>query len=219
MEKPEKMMTDAQGNQVPVKYVKRYDRERDRIARRVLARWIRVRTAIEACYRETEADIETIEALAGEERTDRKMGKKGNFQFCAFDGLIQVARSARYELRFDERLRVAQEIIEGIIREKAAGIDEDLAELVKGVFRPSSDGLLSQARVMGLFRLRIKHPEWARAMALIQESIESRRGKNLLSVRVKTSADAEWEGVLLDIAAVADVGEENAQGQPEREAR
>jgi len=196
-----KTMTDAQGQQVPMSYVKPYDRERDRLARRNKARWEKARAVIERVYQETAADLESIEALAADGRQDRALGKKGNFQFTSFDGLIQISRSARYELRFDERLRTAQEIIEGIIAEKAEGADADLAELVRGIFRPTSDGLLSQARVMGLFRLKIKHPRWAEAMDLIRESIESRRGKNLLAVRFKPNRDAEWESILLDIAA------------------
>ena len=201
-----KTMTDAQGQQVPLAYVKPYDRQRDRIARRCLVRWLKTRTMLERVYKETAADIEAIEEMAADGRTDRHLGKKGNFQFTSFDGLIQVARSARYELRFDERLRTAQEIIETIINEKAEGADADLAELVKGIFRPTSDGLLSQARVMSLFRLKIKHPRWSEAMDLIRESIESRRGKNILSVRLKPTRDEEWISILLDIADAINAG-------------
>ena len=196
-----KTMTDSQGQQVPLAYVKPYDRQRDRIARRCKARWEKVRAIIENTYMETALDLDLIEAMAADGRTDRKLGKKGNFQFTSFDGLIQVARCARYELRFDERLRTAQEIIEAIIAEKAEGADADLAELVKGIFRPTSDGLLSQARVMGLFRLKIKHPRWAEAMDLIRESIESRRGKTILSVRTKASRETDWSALLLDISS------------------
>ena len=196
-----KTMTDAQGQQVPLSYVKPYDRERDRLARRCMARWIKARAVLERVYQETADDIESVEALAADGRVDRRLGTKGNFQFTSFDGLVQVARSARYELRFDERLRTAQEIIDAIISEKAEGADADLAELVKGIFRPTSDGLLSQSRVMSLFRLKIKHPRWAEAMELIRESIESRRGKNILSVRMKPTRDQEWISVILDISA------------------
>lgn len=203
MKNIEKTMMDTQGQAVPVRYVKAYDRERDRIARRVQARWMKQNAALQKCYDETAADIESMETLAAEGRGGcRGLGTKGNFQFMSFDGLIAVSRSARYELRFDERLKVAQEIIEAVIAEKAQGIDADLAELIKGVFRPTSDGLLSQARVMGLFRLKITHPRWAEAMDLIRASIESRKGKNLLAVRCKKNREAEWVGIALSIADV-----------------
>ncbi len=211
-QKPEKTYTDAQGAEVPVRYVKQYDRERDRIARRVLARWEKARQAVARCYAETVADIEKIEAAASEGRQGaRGLGTKGNFQFQSFDGLIMVARIARYELRFDERLRVALEIIEQMIQEKAQGIDQDIAELIRAAFRPTSDGLLSQGRVMGLFRLKIRHARWAEAMDLIRESIESRRGKTLLRVARKASREAEWQTVAVDIAAVADNGENDSE--------
>lgn len=206
-------MTDAQGQQVPRQYVKKYDRERDRLVRQIAADWHLVREVIRGCHARTTARLGKLEDLAMEGRPERKLGHRGNFQASSFDGLIQASRSARYELRFDERLHVAQQIIEAIIMEKAEGVDEDIATLIKGVFRPTSDGLLSQSRVMGLFRLKIKHPRWAEAMDLIRDSIESRRGKNLMAVRVKASRDAEWESILLDIA---DIGLDNeAENAPE----
>jgi hypothetical protein len=207
----EAKMIDAKGDEVPLRYVKPYDRARDKAARRCLKRWQKARAAMEALYAETDADLAAMEAAAADGRADRHLGRRGNFQFQSFDGLIQVSRSARYELRFDERLRQAQEIIEALIRAKAAGADSDLAELIKGAFRPSSDGLLSQSRVMGLFRLRITDPRWLEAMDLIRESIESRRGKNLLAVRFKPHRDAEWTSIILDVAnAGPEIGVEPA---------
>ncbi len=197
-----KTMTDAQGNAVLAKYVKPYDRQRDAIARRVLRRWEKMSEALAKCYAETAADIEAVERAAESGRGQAR-GKKGNFQFQSFDGLIAVSRTARYELRFDERLRVAREIIDELVAEKAAGMDEDFAVMLKEIFRPTSDGMLSQARVMGLFRWKIKHPRWLEAMDLIRASIESRRGKNLLAVRHKAGRDADWQSVLLDVSAVA----------------
>jgi len=193
--------TDAMGERIPARHVKPYDRARDRMAKRCAKRWEKLREDMQRCYNETASDLEAMEAAAADGRPDRALGKRGNFQFQSFDGLIQVSRSARYDLRFDERLKVAQGIIEEVIAEKATGVDADLAELVKGIFRPTSDGLLSQARVMGLFRLKIQHPRWREAMDLIRVSIESRRGKTLLAVRRKPSRDADWDSILLDIAA------------------
>lgn len=194
------VMIDAQGREVPTKYVKPYDRARDKAARRCLKRWQRARAALEALYAETDAELVALESAAADGRTDRHLGRRGNFQFQSFDGLIQVSRSARYELRFDERLRQAQEIIEALIRAKAQGVDSMLSELIKGAFQPTSTGLLSQARILGLFQLKITDPRWLEAMDLIRESIESRRGKNLLAVRHKPHRDAEWQSIILDVA-------------------
>ena len=202
----DKTMTDATGTAIPVKYVKPYDRKRDAIARRILKRWLAGRAVIERVFAETVKDINELESLATTERTGgRKLGVKGNFQATSFDGLIVVSRSAKYSLHFDERLRAAQEIIEGIVREKTDGVDLDLVELIRGVFRPTSDGMLSQARVLGLFKLNIKHSRWQEAMALIRESIAAKRSKDILAVRFKNDRNGDWQSVLLDIADGAPV--------------
>ncbi len=201
-------MTDAKGEQVPIAYVKPYDRNRDRAARRILAKWEKARAAVEKVYRETVADIEKIEADAAEGRKGtRALGTRGNFQFQSFDGLIQISRSARYDIRFDERFRVAQGIIFELVDEKAVAIDPDAAEMLREIFRPNSDGVLSKSKVLGLFRWKVRHPRWIEAMDLIRESIESRRGKNLLRVTSKAHRDADWQNVAIDIAAVADTPE------------
>lgn len=199
----ETTMTDACGAAIPLRHVKPYDRLRDKRSRRILARWQKARAYMEQVYRETAEDLAAIENAAGEGRYKVALGTKGNFQAMSFDGLIQVGKRARYELRFDERLATAQQIIEDVIREKAEGVDPDLAEIVKGVFRPTSDGLLSQSRVLSLFRLKISHPRWRQAMDLIRESIESKRGKTLFFCNFKPTREADWQSILLDIAAIS----------------
>ena len=196
----EPTMTDACGVAIPTRHVKAYDRLRDRVARRILKRWQTGRSMLERIRQETAADIALVQDAAIDGRDQVELGEKGNFQAMSFDALIQYGRSVRYVIRFDDRLRKAQEIIEGIIAEKALGIDEDVATLIKGVFRPTSNGLLCQARVIGLFRLKIKHARWQQAMDLIRDCMDPQRGKTLFWVRFKPSRDAAWQSVLLDIA-------------------
>lgn len=196
------LMLDASGQAVPLKYVKPYDKLRTFKAARIQKRWLKAQAMLMQVYAETAADIEAVEKAAADGRSGaRGLGVKGNFQFQSFDGLIQVARSARYDLRFDERLRVAQGIIEEVIQEKLVNMDGDIKELIRAAFRPTSDGLLSQARVMGLFRIKMAHPRWQQAMDLIRESIEARRGKTLFSVRIKRTRESDWESLDLDISA------------------
>lgn len=202
--KTEKTMTDSQGQTVPLKYVKQYDRERDRLAKRCLKRFQDARTILEEVYTTTLEDIEKLEELAGKDGKQLG-GVKGNLQFCSFDGLIQVYRMARYEIRFDERLQVARDLIYGVIDAKAQGLDEDLAGLIRQIFEPNAEGMLSQSRVMGLFRFKVKSPDWARAMDLIRESIGTKRGKTLIGVQVKPGREGEWQPILLDIAKCAGI--------------
>lgn len=195
-------MVDGNGEQVPAKYVKPYDRARDRIARRIAKRWDDERSRLERVYAETMADIDELAEISGREGV-RVGGAKGNLQFQSFDRLIQVGMDARYDMEFDERLRTAQALIEQFVADKSAGVDADLRELVLAAFRPTSDGLLPRARILGLLRLKIAGPTWARAMDLIKESINTRRGKTLIRVERRASTDDKFARVLLSASDVA----------------
>lgn len=206
-----KTMTDGAGQEIPVKYVKPYDRKRDRIARRIARRFILARETLEAAYRDTLADIDELREAAGADGV-KLGGPKGNIQFQSFDRLIQVGIEARYNVEFDERLAQAKERIERFIAEKTDGVDADLRELVMMAFRPTSDGLLSRARILGLLRLNIRHAEWMAAMDLIRESINTARGKSLLRVERRANTQAKLERILLNLADVSGAGDAAAKG-------
>jgi len=203
MAKNQKWITPS-GEEVPARFVPDYDKRRDAVARRIAARFEKCRDLLETCYCASMQDIEELERLAAAGKKELG-GAKGNLQFQSFDGLIQICRSARYEIRFDERLQTARDMVYEVIGEKADGIDADLALIVKDVFKPTSSGMLSTSRVLGLFRYKVKHPKWLQAMDLIRDSISTSRGKTLLSCAVKQSRDAEWEPILLDLAKCAGV--------------
>jgi hypothetical protein len=201
MKQPRKWI-DASGDEVPAKYVSAYDKERDAIARRIRARFARCADLLETCYCASMQDIEALERLAAAD--GRPVGgAKGNLQFCSFDGLIRIERSARYEIAFDERLQAARDLIYDVINEKSDGVDADIANIVRKVFEPVSSGMLSTSRVLGLFTYKVKAEKWQRAMDMIRDSISRRRGKTLLSCAEKVSRDADWQPILLDLARCA----------------
>jgi len=204
-------MIDGQGERVPARYVKSYDKARDRIARRILKRWEGERARLEKVHAETLADVDELAELAGREDVNLG-GAKGNLQFQSFDRCVQIGLDARWDLEFDERLRTAQERVEAFVADRASGADRDLRELVLMAFRPTSDGLLSRARILGLLRLNIRHPQWVAAMDLIRESINTRRGKTLLRVERRETTGARFERVLLNIADVAERAAAAGQG-------
>ena len=200
---PEPMMTDRTGTAVPARYVKPYDKARDKLARRIERRWREAYARLQAVYAETLSDIDRLAELAGRDGAALG-GAKGNLQFQSFDGLIEIGIDARYDIAFDERLRSAQEKIEAFIASKSEGIDAELRELVMAAFRPTSDGLLSRVRILGLLRLDIKAALWREAMDLIRESIQSRRGKTLLRVQRRATREARWERINLSMSDIAE---------------
>ena len=73
MATPIKTMRDSNGQEVPVKYVSAYDKLRDKITRRIKARFLKARAALEAVVSESIADLDELA------KCKESVGAKGNF--------------------------------------------------------------------------------------------------------------------------------------------
>ena len=109
-------MRDSNGNDIPLKYVSKYDKAKDRAVRKVLARFLHAREMLERVVAETIAELE---ALAD---TKEKLGAKGNFSARSFDGLIQVSIRQQYNIFLDERVVKARELMLGYVEKVLANI-------------------------------------------------------------------------------------------------
>ena len=195
---PRKML-DAQGNLVPVAYVKPFDRERDRVARRILARFNKARDYLLKVKLET---LDDIAAFRGRDKT-------GNFQFQSFDGLIRVRLDARTVVEYDHRFQEAQTLIFEYLGELImANGETDISILIRAAFQPSAGGLLSRAKVVSLLRLNIKHEKWTRAMALLRESPIVKSGKTYIYCETRPTPGDEFDAILLDLASIDPAADE-----------
>jgi len=212
MPKPATMI-DAQGQAVPVAYVKPYDRERDRVARRILARWTAERDRLARLKAETLADIAKLQAF-GRDKCDQKVGgQKGNVQFSSFDGLIRVRLDARTMVEFDDRFRQAQELILSYADELAAATGEqDIVTIIRAALTPSAGGMLARSRVIGLLRLNIKADKWLSAMELLRECQLVKAGKSYIYVETRVG-DGDWDMVPLDVAAIEPAEQEEVSAR------
>ena len=196
-----KTMTDAAGNSVPVQYVKPYDKRRDRIARRVLARFLKAREFLAKVKADTLADVEELQTFGLDAGALKP--SKDNYQFSSFDGLIRVQLSAKLFMEFDERFKQAEALINEYLNEITdAANSKDISIIIKEAFRASASGMLSRNRVMALQRLDIKHPKWVKAMEIIRESQYAKGGKTYIYCASKESRDADFDNILLDLAAI-----------------
>lgn len=200
--KKQTTLTDAQGQQVPIAYIKPYDRARDKAARRILARFKRAHQYLAQVKAETLADIEALQTSSYPEAANLG-GAKGNLQFCSFDGLIRIRSEARTLVEFDDRFRRAQELIFSFLDDLTGGTNhKDVATIIKAAFKPTSGGMLSRVKVMGLTRLHITHPKWVEAMDIIRECQFVRSGKSYLYCETKASLENDFDMIPLDIAAI-----------------
>ncbi len=202
-ENEQKTMIDAQGNAVPVKYVKMYDRERDRIARKILARWLKAQDQLRAVKRDTLADIEKLVALAEKETGVSLGGAKGNVQFRSFDGHITVSLDMQAKTEFDERLALAQRLILEAVSEMTDGANADLTEIARRAFQPRKTGRMDMQRIRDLRNYKVEHPKWRQACEIISECERAVGTRQYVRVAQRAHADAKPELVSLDIATIS----------------
>lgn len=195
---------DPQGNEVPAKYMKPYDKERDRIARRILARWEKEQEALRKVKRDTLADIDRLQKLAEKSSGVSLGGKKGNIQFRSFDGSITVALDIQARTEFDERLALAQTLIMQAVEEMAKdSSNADLVEIATRAFQPRSSGRLDMQRVRDLRTYNVRHPKWKKACDIIADCERKIGSRQYVRVLKRAAANVKPEPVTLDIATLA----------------
>lgn len=191
-------MRDSLGNDIPLKYVSAYDRLRDRVTRRVLARFVKARGVLESVVKDSIADLDTLKG--GRE----KLGEKGNFQASSFDGLVKVAIKQQYNIRLDERVVRARELmleyVNGVL-DRVSGVDVSaLRLLVEAAFKANSQGYLSTGKVLALLRMEVNSEKWRQAKQILQDALKPERGKQYLVCEVRRSAQDDFRPIRLDLA-------------------
>ena len=198
MAKTIKTMRDSNGLDVPVKYVSAYDKQRDKITRRIEARFRKGRAMLEQLMRDSIADLD---ALA---KCKDSLGEKGNFSARSFDGLIQVEIRQQYNILLDERVVKARELmlgyIEGVL-EKVGGNDaQALRLIVAEAFKANAQGFLSTGKIMSLLRMEIDNGDWREAKRILQDAIKPQKGKRYLRCETRNTIQKNFSPIVLDIA-------------------
>ena len=198
MATPTKTMRDSNGQEVPVKYVSAYDKLRDKITRRIKARFLKARAALEAVVSESIADLDELA------RCKESVGAKGNFQARSFDALIQVSIRQQYNILLDERVVRARELmlgyVEGVLAKIGGNDAQALKLIVAEAFKANAQGFLSTGKIMSLLRMEIDNADWRKAKQILQDAIKPQKGKRYLACEVRRSTQEDFRQIRLDIA-------------------
>ena len=191
-------MRDSNGNDIPLKYVSKYDKARDKAVRKILARFLKARAMLEEVVADSIAELN---ALA---QTKESVGAKGNFSARSFDGLIQVSIRQQYNIFLDERVVKARELmlgyVEGVLAKVGGNDAQALRLIVAEAFKANAQGFLSTGKIMSLLRMEIDNADWREAKRILQEAIRPQKGKRYLVCERRASTQADFEAVRLDIA-------------------
>ena len=191
-------MTDSMGNQIPLKYVSAYDKARDRVTRRILARFEKARANLETVVSDSIKDLDDLSKLKD------SLGEKGNFSARSFDGLIKVAIRQQYNIRLDERVIHARELMMEYVNsvlDRVDGVDVSaLRLLVTEAFKVNSQGFLSAGRVLALMRMEVADAKWREAKMILQAALKPEKGKQYLICEKRKTTQGDFKAIRLDIA-------------------
>ncbi|MDD2301876.1 MAG: DUF3164 family protein [Eubacteriales bacterium] len=194
----ESTMSDARGNRVPTRYVPTEDKKRDRLVRKHFAQAMKLNAALQHFKSALMADTDRFVETLKEEHNIQRGGKKGNLTFTSFDGSLRFEVAQHDSIQFNEKLKLAQDLISQWIRGKANGVDVDLQKLIDDAFY-AVRGTIRTSRILGLLRLDIKDESWQQAMKLIRESIQVSSSKEYIRFYQK-GMDGTFRYLPLDIS-------------------
>ena len=198
MAKTVNTMRDSNGNDVPVKYVGKYDKARDKAVRRVLARFLKARAILEQTVAESIADLNALAA------TKESVGEMGNFSAQSFDGLVRASIRQQYNIYLDERVVRARELmlgyVEGVLAKVGGNDAAALRLIIAEAFKANAQGFLSKGKVMSLLRMEIDNADWRLAKRILQEASKPQKGKRYLVCERRSSTQGDFAAIRLDIA-------------------
>ncbi len=194
-----KIWTDHNGNVIPAPYVPAIDKERDRVAQKVLKQALNLNGKLTAFKQES---IALCDAVFDKMMADFKVKKsgKGNYSITSFNKEIKIEISVQERVEFDDLILVAQEKIEEYLTEKTGGIDKELRYFIDRAFK-TTKGKLDVKRVLELFKWNIKHKKWLEAMEILKKSISHNVSKRYMRVWKKNEM-GEYKAVELNFSAL-----------------
>ena len=158
--------------------------------------------------------IEEVRQAAADDAEVKLGGDKGYLQFRSIDNNVVIRFENVAQVDFDERLSLAQQLINEAIEElkqKAKATSdksvyqavEELAKLGDAAFRPrGKNGKLDRQRVRDIAAVKVDHPKWRKAAEMIRECEQIVGHKSYVRVGKRLAPDAVPIQIVLDITKV-----------------
>lgn len=195
-------MGDGKGGFQPVETIKPQHLIEDEIVRKILGYGIALSDQMARFKAHTFDDIGSHEAILAQEFKTRLGGAKGNKTLQSVDGLFKVQVQVSDYIAFGPELQIAKALFDECLTEWAVGTHPVLRSLVKDAFQTDKTGNINRARIFMLLRQDCDDPRWQEGQRAIREAIRVVGSKTYIRCYQRTSHDAPWAPVVLDMAAV-----------------
>lgn len=196
---------DASQEWIPVKYIDKFVKERDKMVEKHLKTAVKLRKDLAKFKAAVEADIEKYWEKEREEygRDSSNPGQNKKFENFASD--LRIDCQSTQAIDFDDRVWIARDkLFEYVEHASQGGKDiEGLKIIVKNAYATNRYGKLDRQRILSLLALgdKIKHPAVQEACKIINECIQRLDRKVYIRFAEK-SKGGDWEYVNLNFTSV-----------------
>jgi len=194
------MWMDGKGDFVPVRYIPKLDKEKDKIVVKLAEKAMKLREQMENFKKEVMTEIENYIQTAEKFYDVEEKTMVGNKSLTDFANTLRVELSVNKTLAFDEKLGIARALIDECIEIWSEGANMKLVALVEQAFKTNKKGHIDRDRILGLRKLDISDDKWQKAMKIIGDSLTVVDKKSYIRFQKKT--DGKWDTISLDIAKV-----------------
>ena len=195
-------MEDAQGRQVPVSMIKKFDLKRNDLVCSIMERTFAERERLAEFKQQIWEEIQSFVDESAKDSGAKKLGgKKGNITLTSFDGRYKLIVAVNDGILFNEKLQIAKQLIDECIGKWSKNARPELKVLVDDAFNVGKNGLVSTGKVLGLRRLNITDATWRRAMDAITESIQVVSSKTYMRFYERQD-DESYKQIPLDVASL-----------------
>lgn len=195
-------MEDAQGRQVPVSMIKKFDLKRNDLVCSIMERAFAERERLAEFKQRVWEEIQAFVDESAKDSGAKKLGgKKGNITLTSFDGRYKLIVAVNDGILFNEKLQIAKQLIDECIGKWSKNARPELKVLVDDAFNVGKNGLVSTGKVLGLRRLNITDTTWRRAMDAITESIQVVSSKTYMRF-YERQEDESYKQIPLDVASL-----------------
>ena len=195
-------MEDAQGRQVPVSMIKKFDLKRHDLVCSIMERAFAERERLAEFKQQVWEEIQSFVDESAKDSGAKKLGgRKGNITLTSFDGRYKLIVAVNDGILFNEKLQIAKQLIDECIGKWSKNARPELKVLVDDAFNVGKNGLVSTGKVLGLRRLNITDATWRRAMDAITESIQVVSSKTYMRFYERQD-DESYKQIPLDVASL-----------------
>jgi hypothetical protein len=143
---------------VPEANVKAIDKLRDQTVRQLHEKAKEIHELLKKFKVDGFADIASFIQISTDQYGAKVGGTKGNVSLMSFDGRLKIQRNIAETINFDERLQAAKQLIDECLEEWTEGSRDEIKVIINAAFNVDKKGEISTAKVLGLKRIDIDHP-------------------------------------------------------------